>query len=302
MLNAGSVMTAMITPFDENLNVDFRKAADLASQLVQEGSDSIVVAGTTGESPTLSKKEKLRLIEAVKENTGDRFPLIAGTGSYDTKETVELTVEAHQAGADGFLVVAPYYNKPPQSALYRHFAMIAEKTEKPIILYNIPGRTGVNISNEIVEKLAKDYPHICAMKDAAGNLEQTTDLAIRTNAVQNSGIKPGFRIYSGDDSMTLPMLACGATGVVSVASHVAAGKIKAMVQSFFEGKTDEAVAFHRQLFPLFKGLFATTNPILVKEALRLRGIETGGLRPPLWKAQEEEIEALKLSMQKAGVL
>ncbi|MDQ7822424.1 MAG: 4-hydroxy-tetrahydrodipicolinate synthase [Candidatus Eremiobacteraeota bacterium] len=302
----GEVITAMVTPFDRKLDVDYKKAAKLAKKLISEGSDSLVVAGTTGESPTLTKEEKLRLFSAVKEAVGGKAPVIAGTGSYCTKTTVELSRDAEKCGIDAILVVAPYYNKPPQEGLYEHYARVAESVKVPVIIYNIPGRTGVNISNEVIVRLHKKFPHVMAVKDAAGNLDQLSELALRTKAAAGPGkavAKKGeFRIYSGDDSLTLPMLSCGASGVVSVASHLAGKRIKKMIGSFFKGDVEEAKKIHWELFPLFKGLFVTTNPILLKEALALTGFDAGGLRPPLLPATKEQRENLARILKEARVL
>ncbi len=318
MKELGELITAMVTPFDDKLDVDYTGAARLAERLIENGNDGIVVAGTTGESPTLTKEEKLKMFKTVRDTVGSRGSVIAGTGSYCTRSTVELSKQAQELGVDGLLVVAPYYNKPPQEGLFEHFAQVARAVSIPIILYNIPGRTGINVASDVIEKLHQEFPHIMALKDATGSLDQTSEVAIRTGAVAGlrkrvavstapaapagSGPAPaGFRIYSGDDSLTLPMLACGGTGVISVAGHIVGPQIKEMIIHFFEGRVKEAKDIHWRLFPLFKALFATTNPILVKEALRFLGFDPGGLRAPLVRATAEQSDKLKKALQDAGL-
>jgi 4-hydroxy-tetrahydrodipicolinate synthase len=316
MKELGEVITAIVTPFDDRLEIDYGKAAALAEKLVSEGSDGIVVAGTTGESPTLTKDEKLKLFRTVKERLGGKGSVIAGTGSYCTKSTVELSRAAQEIGVDALLVVAPYYNKPPQEGLYEHFSQVAKAVTIPIILYNIPGRTGVNISTETLERLRGDHPNIVAVKDATGSLDQCSEVSLRLRAVSGASSLvsaahggsqnahnpgAGFRIYSGDDSLTLPMLACGGAGVISVTSHIAGKRMKDMIMSFFRGEIQEAKRLHLELFPLFKGLFATTSPILIKEALDITGFNVGGLRPPLVRATKDQREKLAKIMKETGV-
>jgi 4-hydroxy-tetrahydrodipicolinate synthase len=269
----GRVITAMVTPFDREGNVNYAIAEKLADYLVNHGSDGLVVCGTTGESPTLSWKEEYELFRAVKSAVGDRAKVIAGTGSNCTAEAIEATGEAARLGLDGTLQVVPYYNKPPQAGLYEHFKAIATANpDIPIILYNIPGRTGQNMTPETIARLA-EIPNIVAVKEASGNLEAACKIRTLTDA--------DFAIYSGDDFLTLPLLTCGAIGVVSVASHLVGEQIQTMIRSFTEGKTQEAIAMNLRLFPLFKGLFVDTNPIPVKAALNLKGWDVGGLRLPL---------------------
>lgn len=315
MMEMGELLTAMVTPFKENLDVDYEMTARLAEKLVEEGSDGLVVVGTTGESPTITHNEKIKLFKTVKKAVGTMACVIAGTGSNSTRTTIELSKEAEDIGVDGILLVAPYYNKPPQEGLYEHYAQVANSVSLPIILYNIPGRTGVNISNEVIEKLHREFSNIVAVKDATGNLEQTSDLALRTNAVagisklikvktscSSDDRKRDFRIYSGDDSLTLPILACGGTGVISVTSHLAGRMIKNMIINFFEGKVKEAKKLHLELFPLFKALFLTTNPIMVKEALNIKGFNVGGVRPPLVGASKEYREKITKVMKDLKII
>ena len=269
----GRVVTAMVTPFDASGAVDLHLAARLARHLVDQGSDGLVVSGTTGESPTLSWQEQLQLLQAVREAVGSDAQVLAGTGSNSTAEAVEATQEAAAAGADGALVVVPYYNKPPQDGLAAHFRAIAEAApELPLMLYNIPGRTGCSMAPETVAQLM-DCSNIVSFKAASGTTEEVTALRLACGSK--------LAIYSGDDSLTLPMLSVGAVGVVSVASHVVGPQIRAMIEAYLQGDAAVALACHEQLQPLFKALFATTNPIPVKAALQLNGWSVGAPRPPL---------------------
>lgn len=284
----GHVVTAMVTPFDAGGQVDYAKAATLAKRLIDGGNDALVIAGTTGESPTLSDDEKIQLFRTVKEAVGTRAKVIAGTGTYDTAHSIHLSKEAHRVGCDALLLVNPYYSRPSQDGLYAHFRKVAESTPLPVMLYNIPGRTGVNCTPETIAKLAQ-VPKIAAVKEAAGSLDQVSEIRVRT--------PDSFLIYSGDDSLTLPKLAVGATGVVSVAGNLApaAGEIKKMIQAFNAGQVQEALRIHRRLWPLFKVLFITTNPVPVKAAMRLSGFDCGKVRLPLVDAtpkEEEQIQAV----------
>ncbi len=286
----GHVVTAMVTPFDAGGQVDYSKAAALAKRLIERGNDGLVIAGTTGESPTLSDEEKIRLFGAVKDAVGSRGKIIAGTGTYDTAHSIHLSKEAHRVGCDGLLLVNPYYNRPSQDGLYAHFRTIAESTPLPVMLYNIPGRTSVNCTPDTIARLAQ-VPNIVAVKEAAGSLDQVSDIRVRT--------PDSFLIYSGDDSLTLPKLAVGAVGVVSVAGNLVPGEIKKMIKAFFDGQVAEALRIHRRLWPLFKVLFITTNPVPVKTAMRLAGFDCGKVRLPLVDAtakEEEQIQAVLKAM------
>lgn len=283
MADFGRVLTAMATPFDESGAVDFEQAASLAKHLVANGSDGIVVAGTTGESPTLSDEEKIRLVRTVKDAVAGRALVVAGTGTNDTRHSVHLTKDAQRAGADGILLVNPYYNRPSQDGLYAHFRTIAESTPLPCMLYNIPGRTGVNTAPETIARLA-EMPNITAVKEATGNLDQASEIRRLT--------KDDFQIYSGDDSLTLPILAVGGAGVVSVASHLAGREIREMVQAYQQGDVRRAVQLHIRLFPLFRVLFITTNPVPLKAALNMSGIKVGKPRLPLVEATAKEKEQI----------
>lgn len=269
----GRVVTAMVTPFDADNHVNYDLAAQLARHLVDHGSDGLVVCGTTGESPTLSWDEEYQLFQVIKQAVAGHAKVIAGTGSNSTQEAIAATEKAADLGLDGTLQVVPYYNKPPQEGLYQHYAAIAKAVpEMPMMLYNVPGRTGQNLLPETVAQLA-EIPNIVAIKEASGSLDQASHLRRLTPL--------DFDIYSGDDSLTLPLLSIGGVGVVSVASHVVGPDLKTMIQQFFQGNVQEAAAIHRRLMPLFKGLFATTNPIPVKAALRLLDWPVGSTRLPL---------------------
>jgi dihydrodipicolinate synthase len=274
----------MITPYYPDLQVNYKRAGEIAEYLAANDSDGIVVCGTTGESPVLSQEEKTRLFAEVKSKVGDRVEVWAGTGSYDTEASIRLSVAAEKTGVDGLLVVTPYYNKPSQDGLYRHFKAIAESVSIPLMLYNIPGRTGINMLPETAARLA-EIDNITAVKESSGNMDQMSQL--------KNQLPDKIAIYSGDDSLTLPMLALGASGVVSIASHLAGKKIKAMLKAFAAGDVKLAQELHNYLFAMFKGLFITTNPIPVKEALNLLGKDVGGLRLPLCRANETEIIQLE---------
>ena len=269
----GRVLTAMVTPFTENGDVDYELAIKLSNYLFENGSDGIVLCGTTGESPTLSWAEQHDLFIAVKGSLDSSCKVIVGTGSNSTSEAVEATKKAYDSGADGALVVVPYYNKPPQEGLYKHFSSIAKSAKDlPLMLYNIPGRTGCNLLPDTVKKLM-DFSNILSIKAASGRIEEVTEL----RAICGSELS----VYSGDDSLLLPMLSVGAVGVVSVASHLVGLQLKEMIHSFQSGKVSKALAIHEKLQPLFKALFMTTNPIPIKAALELSGWDVGNPRSPL---------------------
>ncbi|MEO0758995.1 MAG: 4-hydroxy-tetrahydrodipicolinate synthase [Cyanobacteria bacterium J06648_16] len=280
----GRVLTAMATPFNAAGAVDYDVAGKLASHLVDNGTDTLVICGTTGESPTLTWDEEYRLFQAVMAAVGDRGKVMAGTGSNSTREAIEATQKAEALGVDGAMLVVPYYNKPPQAGLYAHFSAISTAVpDLPILLYNVPGRTGCNLLPETVAKLAA-IPNVVAIKQANGNLDQASEI--------RRLCPPEFVLYSGEDSLTLPMLALGATGVVSVASHLVGPDLQVMIQAFQAGEVHKATAIHLRLMPLFKALFATTNPIPVKAALRLQGWSMGHCRPPLnGEVLDDEIAA-----------
>lgn len=290
-MKLGRLLTAMVTPFDAELNVDYGRARELARMLVSNGSDGVVVSGTTGESPTLTNEEKLRLFREVKEALGDSYAVVAGTGNYCTSESMELTRAAAEVGVDAAMAVVPYYNNPPQEGLYRHFRAIAEASPLPLILYNVPSRSPRNLEPNTVARLASDVKNVAAVKEASKNLEQITEIIAKT--------PDGFLVYSGDDSTTLPILGVGGYGIISVASHVAGPQIRRMIDAFVEGRVDEAQAINCKLMPLFKALFITSNPIPVKAALKLCGFPVGGLRLPLVEATEAEEAVIAAAMKQS---
>jgi 4-hydroxy-tetrahydrodipicolinate synthase len=290
----GPVLTAMVTPFNGDGEVDYGVAEKLADHLISHGSDGLVVCGTTGESPTLSWEEEHELFRVIKQTVGDRGVVIAGTGSNSTKEAMEATRIASKLGVDASLQVVPYYNKPPQEGLFAHFQAIAKAAPAlPMMLYNIPGRTGQSLAPETVYRLA-EIDNIVAIKEATGSLEQASLIRAHT--------PPEFAIYAGDDVLTLPMLAVGGAGVVSVASHLVGDRLQAMVQHFSTGATDQALAIHLELMPLFKILFCSTNPIPVKTALRLQQWAVGDLRPPLCELTAAQTQQLEKTLQGLGLL
>ena len=269
----GRILTAMITPFKENGSVDYELAIKLSNHLCESGSDGIVLCGTTGESPTLSWSEQHDLFVAVKGSLNSGNKIIIGTGSNCTSEAIEATKKAYQFGADGALVVVPYYNKPPQEGLYNHFSAIASAAKDlPLMLYNIPGRTGCNLLPNTVNKLM-NFSNILSIKAASGRIEEVTEL--------RSICGPQLSVYSGDDSLLLPMLSVGAVGVVSVASHLVGLQLKEMIELFYKGEVSSALVIHERLQPLFKSLFMATNPIPIKAALELSGWNVGNPRSPL---------------------
>ena len=285
----GRVVTAMVTPFDDTGKVNYAIAEKLADHLVEHGSDALVICGTTGESPTLSWDEEYQLFQVVKNAVGNRAKILAGTGSNSTTEAIAATTEAAKLGLDGSLQVVPYYNKPPQEGLYAHFRAIAEACpDLPVMLYNIPGRTGQNLLPETVAKLAK-IDNIVAIKEASGSIEQSCQIRCLTDS--------NFAIYAGDDLLTLPMLTIGGAGIVSVASHLVGEQIQQIVQSFLSGEVATAIDIHLKLFPLFKVLFCTTNPIPIKAALNLQGWQVGGLRLPLFEISEAQREEVAIVLR-----
>lgn len=282
-MNFGNVLTAMVTPFDKHGEVDLEATKGLVNHLIANGSDGLVVAGTTGESPTLSHNEKLALFKLVVETVNGRVPVIAGTGSNNTKESVELTKEAEAAGVDGIMLVVPYYNKPSQEGMFQHFRTIAAATSLPVMLYNIPGRSVVNMEAETIIRLSR-IENIVSVKEASGDLDQVAEII--------SKAKGNFSVYTGDDSLTLPTLAIGGTGVVSVASHIIGNEMQEMVQLFLQGDVANAAALHRHLLPLMQELFVAPNPTPVKAGLNRIGVEVGGVRLPLVPLNERELESL----------
>lgn len=289
----GDLVTAMVTPFNTSGEVDLKIARELASWLVEQGSEGLVVTGSTGEAATLEDDEKVALWEAVKEEVGDRCSVVAGTGTYDTAHSIRLTTAAERAGMDGVLVVTPYYNRPPQSGLIAHFTAVAESTELPVLLYDIPVRSGIKIQHATLIELAQ-IPNIAGVKDAAGDAQGAARVIAEA--------PEGFEVYAGNDGETLPWLAMGAVGVVSVASHVAGPRIARMIEVFKAGDPKAAASINRELVPLVDALFITTNPIPVKAALRLMGRSVGDARLPLNPMTESDEAKLREVLTKTGVI
>jgi len=286
----GNILTAMVTPFKKDGKVDYELAVKLANYIIENGSDGIVLCGTTGESPTLTWDEQHQLFVEIRDSLQSKAKILVGTGSNSTSEAVEATKKAFESGADGALVVVPYYNKPPQDGLYAHFKDVANAASKlPIMLYNIPGRTGSNLLPATVKKLM-EFPNIVSIKAASGRIEEVTELRAECGSE--------FAIYSGDDSLLLPMLSVGAVGVVSVASHIVGLQLKDMISNFQNGNVLKALDIHERLQPLFKALFETTNPIPIKAALEQLGWEVGPPRPPLVKLNDEKTKKLSILINK----
>lgn len=278
--DAGEVITAMVTPFGEDLKIDYPALEKLVEHLINNGSDAILVAGTTGESPTLTHEEEEELFIFVKEKVNGRVKLLLGAGSNSTSTAVEMAKRAVKLGADVILTVVPYYNKPSQKGMYEHFSAIAKAVDVPIILYNIPGRTGVNMTPATISKLAKEFKNIVAVKQSNSDLDLISEIKI--------ACPDDFVIYSGDDSLTLPMLSLGAYGVISVASHVTGKEIKSMITDFKAGKIDEATNKHLELYSLFKKIFMAPNPVPIKECVAKLGIIKNYVRLPLVALDSDE--------------
>ena len=278
--DAGEVITAMVTPMNEKREVDYEKVEMLAYQLVNTGSDAVLVTGTTGESPTLTHEEEIEILCSARRAIANKGKLIMGTGSNSTETAVMMAKKAEKEGADAILTVVPYYNKPSQSGLIEHFSAVAEAVELPIILYNIPSRKGVNMSVETVKTLARKYQNIVAVKQSFGDMDMITDLKM--------SCPQDFAVYSGDDSLTLPMLSLGAHGVISVASHLFGKEIKSMIRNFKTGDVMTAKNMHQKLYPIFKKLFMAPNPVPVKAALAYKGLIEDYVRRPLVELTKTE--------------
>ncbi|MFC7372225.1 4-hydroxy-tetrahydrodipicolinate synthase [Fictibacillus iocasae] len=288
-MNFGQISTAMVTPFDSRGNIDLNRTTKLIRHLIENGSDSLVVAGTTGESPTLTNEEKIALLRHVVKTVGGKVPVIAGTGSNNTRASIELSKKAEAEGADAIMIVAPYYNKPSQAGIVAHYKAIAESVSLPVMAYNIPGRSIVSFTLDTVKRLA-DVPNITALKDAGGNLDFMASVIEET--------RDDFLLYSGDDGLTLPAMAIGAAGVVSVASHVIGNEMQEMIALFHDGKVKEAASIHRKLLPVMNELFKAPSPAPVKTALQLKGLDVGGVRLPLLPLDENERKSLAAALQR----
>ncbi|MHB8127130.1 MAG: 4-hydroxy-tetrahydrodipicolinate synthase [Desulfitobacteriaceae bacterium] len=275
----GRILTAMVTPMNEDLEVDYVSARNLAQYLIKHGSDGIIVCGTTGESPTLTDEEKIKMFKEVKDAVGSSGIVLAGVGSNSTVASVNLAAQAATTGVDGIMAVVPYYNKPSQEGMYQHFKAIAQAVSLPVMLYNVPSRTSTNLLPETVKKLAQ-IPNIISIKESAGLMDQVSEL--------KRILPTDFTVYSGDDSLTLPMLALGCSGVVSVASHIIGDEMKNMIDAWFAGDCKIATQWHLQLYPFFKGIFVTTNPVPIKAILNMMGVKAGGVRLPLIDVTKDE--------------
>src|SRR4029450_3946093 len=287
----GRVLTAMVTPFAADGSVDLDAAADLAGYLVDEmGNDGLVISGTTGESPTTSDAENADSLRVVPAAVGDRATILAGVGTFDTEHTLDLAATAAKLGAAGLLVVTPYYSKPPQAGVLEHFRRVADSTDVPVMLYDIPGRTAVAIATDTMLQLA-EHPRIVGVKDAKGDLTASARVIAETE----------LAYYSGDDAMTLPLLSVGAVGVVGTSTHFSAVGTRQMIEAYLAGDVATALRLHQQLLPIYTGIFATQGCILVKAGLKLLGQDVGGLRSPLIEATPAEIESLRSAMTAAGL-
>jgi len=293
MIDIGEVITAMVTPFDKNYNLDLDSCGKLLDYLINEGSDGVLLSGSTGESSTLDDDEKIKLFKFVKDNFGDRIKIIAGTGSNDTRHSIELSKEAEKIGIDCLLLVAPYYNKPSQWGLFKHFEAIATGVKTPIILYNVPSRTSSNISSKTCVELSK-IDNICGIKEAGSDIRQISEI------IRDTG--EDFLVYSGNDGDTLPILSLGGYGVISVASHIICREIKEMITSFKKGDFRKAAKMHRDLTDIFYGIFIATNPVPIKEALNLKGINVGSCRLPLCPMEDKELIAFKEILKRHKII
>jgi 4-hydroxy-tetrahydrodipicolinate synthase len=292
MAEFGRVLTAMVTPFDQQGQLDCERAKELALALLDSGTDGLVLSGTTGEGPTLTNDEKLRLFAEVRSAVGNRGTIIAGTTNYNTAESIELSREAADHGVDGILGTVPYYNKPPQEGLYQHFKAIAEAVDLPLVLYNVPTRTVTNMLPETTVRLS-EIDNIVGVKEASGNFEAVAKIV--------EDCAPGFRVWSGDDSATLPILAVGGYGIVSVASQLIGRQIQAMVQHYLDGRHGEAAEIHRRTLPLVQALFVTTNPIPLKYALNRVGFAVGSPRLPLVEPDANSAAAIEAALEQATI-
>ena len=291
----GRLLTAMVTPFNADGSVNYEKAADLAEWLIDNGSDGLVVAGSTGEAATMSAEEKLELFRVVVNRINKRVPVIAGTGSNNTADSVKMTKMAEAMGVDGALIVGPYYNKPTQEGFYQHFAAVAQSTGLPIIVYNVPGRTASNISPAIVARLAADFGNIVAIKEAAGNVAQVAELY--------SVLPEEFTIYSGDDGLILPFMSVGATGLISVLSNIGGGILQDVMQAYEDGRVREATKLNARMVPLANAMFIETNPIPVKAAVTLvTGIDAGQPRLPLTPMEPANKAKMVAVLQEYGLV
>ncbi|MFD1066169.1 4-hydroxy-tetrahydrodipicolinate synthase [Oceanobacillus locisalsi] len=282
-MNFGKVVTAMVTPFNEQQEIDYEALDYLIEHLIANGSDGLVVAGTTGESPTLSNEEKLALFSHTVQKVNGRITVIAGTGSNQTKGSVALSQAAEKTGVDAIMLVTPYYNKPSQDGLYAHFKTIADSVQLPVMLYNVPGRTSVDLAAETVIRLSA-VDNIVSIKDASGNMDKVTEMVAQTDA--------SFSVYSGEDAITLPTLAVGAAGIVSVSAHVIGNEMQEMIAAYEQGAVKKAASIHQRILPVMQEIFAAPSPAPVKAALNRKGVNVGGVRLPLLPLNDEQLQSL----------
>jgi 4-hydroxy-tetrahydrodipicolinate synthase len=287
-MDFGRVLTAMVTPFDIDGKIDFKKTETLVNHLIANGTDGLVVSGTTGESPTLTTNEKLSLMQFVVDKVNGRVPVIAGTGSNSTAASIELTRQAGMINVDGVMLVTPYYNKPSQEGLYQHFKAIAEATTLPVMLYNVPGRTAVGLAPETIIRLS-EIDNIVTVKEASGDLDAMAKVIQETDE--------NFTLYSGDDSLTLPVLSIGGHGIVSIAAHIIGNDMQEMIRSFLVGDHVTAAQFHRSILPTMKAMFIAPSPSPVKEALNMIGVNVGSVRLPMMPVNQEQKQQLELELQ-----
>ena len=293
-LRFGRLIPAMVTPFTESGDLDLKRARELANRLIEGGADSLLINATTGEAPTIFYPQKIELFKAVVDEVAGRVPVIAYAGDNCTADSVDFAQQVEALGVDGLMLVVPYYNKPPQEGMYQHFKAIAEAVDLPVLLYNIPGRCAINMTAETTLRLAHDVPNLVGIKEASGIMEQVKAII--------DGAPEDFVVYSGDDSATLEIMKMGGVGVVSTIGNVAPARMKEIVELAAAGKMEEAEAANERLLPLMEGLFVTTNPILVKGALKLEGFPVGGVRLPLIDATPEQSVELERIMTQVGVL
>ncbi len=293
MINLGEIITAVVTPFDKEYNINFDSCSNLINHIIDQGGDGILLSGSTGECSTLNDIEKIKLFKFAKDNFGSKIKIIAGTGSNDTGHSLELSKEAEKIGVDCILLTVPYYNRPSQRGIFKHFETIAGKVEIPVILYNVPSRTSSNLESKTCVELSK-IDNICGVKEASSNMRQIAEVIRDTDE--------DFILYSGNDGDTLPILSMGGYGVISVASHIVGKEIKEMISSFKKGNFKDAAKIHCDLLDIFYGIFIETNPIPIKEALNLMGLDVGPCRLPLCPMENGKIASFKEILKRHKII
>lgn len=289
----GRYLSVMVTPFNEDMSVNYDAAKQLARHLVNSGIEGLILGATGGESSTLTLEERIELTRVIKNDIGQNIPVIVGTGNNNTRDSIRITQKIEKAGADGVLLITPYYNKPTQEGAFRHFEAIAASTKLPVLLYNVPGRTGVNLLPSTIERLA-NIPNIIGMKETSGSMDQLTELLRR--------VSPEFHVYTGDDNLAIPSLSIGAYGLITVVGQIAGKEIKEMLDAFWNKDTDKAAYLHRRLFPLFDVMFIVANPVPVKIALRMMGFDVGPFRLPLVPPSKSQTEQIAKVMKDLGYI